>query len=104
MNATYSMDHIEAITHISNLLGTSNAAASEAAVNKPKSATTQHYDPLGSDVATVSNTSYEGLVFGADGKIAGGNLSHESSGPDGKKLSTTAIGFQANGTPASAEI
>lgn len=104
MNATYLIDHLQAITHATNVLGATGSAAATAAVNKPKTATSSHYDAEGKTLATVSTTSYEGLNFSSDGAIAGGNLSHQSLSPEGIKLSTTSLGFQGDGKPASAEI
>ncbi|MBE7171680.1 MAG: hypothetical protein INR73_13900 [Williamsia sp.] len=104
MNATYNIDHLQALTHVSSLLNTTAAVGGAAAVNKPKTATTSHYDPTGQEVATISNTSYEGVTFAADGTISGGSLSHDSLHPDGTKLSSTSVGFGSNGKPASAEI
>jgi hypothetical protein len=103
MNATHSMDHLHAITHVSNVLNT-NVKATTVAISKPKVANTSHYDPTGKEVAIISNTSFEGITFAADGSIASGNLAHESMSPDGTKLSTTSMGFENNGKPSSAEI
>lgn len=104
MNATYNMDHLQAITHVTSLLNTGATLGDAAAVSKPKTASTSHYDPEGAEVAAVSNTSYEGVTFAPDGSISGGSLSHQSSSPDGVPLSTTSVGFGANGKPGSAEI
>jgi hypothetical protein len=112
MNATYSMDDLHAVTHVTSLLNTSTNAnmkmasvkASTPSISKPKLANTSHYDPTGQEVATVSNTSYDGVTFAPDGSIASGNLSHESLTLDGTRLSTTSVGFQNGGKPASAEI
>lgn len=98
MNATHTIDHLQAIAHVASLLGTGTAA-----VNKPKTAATTHYDPTGQEAAITSNTSYEGVTFAADGTISGGNLTHEASVPGGNKLSTTSVGF-SNGKPGSADI
>jgi len=103
MNATYNIDHLQAVTHVTSLLNRT-AASGTAAINKPKTAATSHYDPTGTQVATVSNTSYEGVTFAADGTISGGNLSHQSSTPDGTQLSTTSVNFQNNGKPVSAQV
>lgn len=104
MNATYNMDHLQAITHVSTLLNTGGTLGDAITISKPKTASTSHYDPAGTEVATVSNTSYEGVTFATDGSIAGGSLSHESSVPGGNKLSTTSVSFGTNGKPGLAEI
>ena len=103
MNATYNIDHLQAVTHVTSLLG-STAPSGTVAINKPKTAATSHYDTTGTQVATVSNTSYEGVTFAADGTISGGSLSHQSSTPDGTQLSTTSVNFQNNGKPVSAQV
>src|SRR4051812_32521977 len=104
MNATYNIDHLQAVTHVTSLLNASPSLGDAVAVNKPKNATTNHYDPTGQQLATKSTTSYAGVTFAADGSISGGNLSHESTDPDGVQLSTTAVGFGSNGKPSSAKI
>ncbi|MBE7174024.1 MAG: hypothetical protein INR73_25850 [Williamsia sp.] len=104
MNATYSMDHLQAVAHVGAILNATNANAGGAAVNRPKTANTSHYDATGQTVATASTTSYEGVSFGSDGSITGGSLSHQSVSPEGIKLHTTAVNFQADGKPASASI
>ena len=104
MNATYNIDHLQAVTHVTSLLNASTPLGDAVAVNKPKNATTNHYDPTGQQVATKSTTSYEGVTFAGDGSISGGNLSHESTDPDGVKLSTTAVGFGSDGKPSAAQI
>ena len=103
MNATYNIDHLQAVTHVTSLLNSTTASGTPT-ISKPKTAATSHYDSTGTQVATMSNTSYEDVTFAADGSISGGNLSHESSTPDGTKLSTTSVGFQNDGKPVSAQI
>lgn len=104
MNATHSIDQLQAITHVGNILGTANIKVGDAAASKPKTATTSHYDQQGQNVGSVSKTSYDGLTLAADGTITCGSLSHESTSVEGAKLATTSIGFAANGKPASADI
>ncbi len=104
MNATYNIDHLQAVTHVTSLFNASTLPGDAVAVNKPKNATTNHYDPTGQQVATKSTTSYEGVTFAADGSISGGNLSHDSTDADGVKLSTTAVGFGSDGKPSNAQI
>jgi hypothetical protein len=120
MNATYNMDHLQAITHVTSLLNTqatlgatakttpgatAKATLGTTAISKPKTSVTNHYDSAGQDVATVSNTSFEGVTFAADGTILGGTLSHESEDFDmGTKLNNTSLNFLGNGKPGSAQI
>lgn len=102
MNDTHSMDHLQAINHVTTMLTAVQAGG--AAISKPKTASTHHFDATGENVAHVSNTSYEGATFAADGSINGGTLSHQSVSPEGLPLTTTSIGFQAGGKPASANV
>jgi hypothetical protein len=104
MNATYNIDHLQAVTHATSLLNASTTLGDAVAVNRPKNATTNHYDPTGQQIASKSTTSYEGVKFAADGSISGGSLSHNSTDPNGVKLSTTAVGFGNDGKPNSAQI
>ena len=102
MNDTHSLDHLQAINHVTAVLNAIRAGG--ATVSKPKTASTHHFDATGNNVAHVSSTSYEGVNFAADGSISGGNLSHQSVSPEGLPLTTTSIGFQAGGKPASANV
>src|SRR4051794_17848224 len=123
MNATYSMDHLQAITHVTSLLNSSaatgataiskpktgllnsSAATGATAISKPKTAVSNHYDLSGQDVATTSNTSYENVAFAADGTISGGTLSHESVDFMGStELNNSSLNFLGNGKPGSAQI
>src|SRR5690349_4784676 len=104
MNATHSIDHLQAITHVGSILTTANLKEAATAATKPKAATTAHYDQQGQNVGSVSSTSYDNLSLAPDGTITGGNISHESTSVEGAKLATTSIGFGGNGKPASADI
>lgn len=102
MNDTHSMDHLQAINHVTAVLNTVQTGST--AVSKPKTASTHHFDATGESVAHVSTTSYEGVTFAGDGSISGGTLSHQSVSPEGLPLTTTSIGFQDGGKPASANV
>jgi hypothetical protein len=104
MNATYNIDHVQAVAHATSLLKAGATLGDTATVSKPKTATTSHYDPTGQQVATTSNTSYANVNFASDGSVSGGTLTHVSSIPGGNNLSTTSVGFGTNGKPQSANI
>lgn len=68
-----------------------------------KQGTVTNYGPDGQQKASVGAISFEGVQFAADGSIAGGQIAHSASTPDGKPLSSTTLTLAKGGTATQAQ-
>ncbi len=105
MTVSDTLAQVSLVNHVNGVVSAAAAPTQPGAVGGTfKNGTITTYSPDGSQKAAVGFISFEKTQFASDGSIAGGQILHSASTPEGQPISSTTIQLGPGGKPTQGEI